>query len=320
MSGRARVAALGGGTGLASLLRGLKRRAVDPTAIVTVTDDGGSSGRLRRELGMLPPGDVRNCLVALADDESLMGRLFQHRFAEGDLSGHSFGNLFLAALTQVTDNFATAIEECSHVLKIGGQVLPSTLTDVRLWGEKEAGEHLVGETRIAGTAGACRRVWLEPEPTGYEKAVTAIECADLVVLGPGSLFTSVLPHLAVPELAEVIARAPGVRAYVCNVMTQPGETDGFDAVDHVDAILAAAPGAIDVVVVHDGPVDAATAARYAAQNQVPVVANRDALEARGLRVIGGDVAEAGALVRHNPDALSGVLVELLESSRVEPAR
>ncbi len=315
MSTRARVAALGGGTGLASLLRGLKRRAVDPTAIVTVTDDGGSSGRLRRELGMLPPGDIRNCLVALADDESLMGRLFQHRFEDGGLTGHSFGNLFLAAMTQVTERFDTAIEESSQVLKIRGDVVPSTLTDVRLWGEKAAGEHLVGETRIAGAAGACKRVWLDPEPAGHGKAVQAIAEADLVVLGPGSLFTSVLPHLAVPELAEAVAGAPGVRVYVCNVMTQPGETDGFDAVDHVDAILAAAPGSVDAIVVHDGPVDRATADRYAAEGQVSVVADHERLADRGVTVVGGDVAEAGALVRHDPEALAGVLMGLLEPGR-----
>lgn len=312
MSTPARVAALGGGTGLASLLRGLKRRAVEPTAIVTVTDDGGSSGRLRRELGMPPPGDIRSCLVALAEDESLMGRLFEHRFEGGELTGHPFGNLFLAALTQVTESFDTAIEECSRVLKVSGRVLPSTLTDVRLWGEKEAGERLVGETRIAGARGPCRRVWLEPEPAGYEKAVQAIESADLVVLGPGSLFTSVLPHLAVPELADAVARAPGIRVYVCNVMTQPGETDGFDAVDHVDAILRGGPAALDAVVVHDGPVDEASAARYADEGQVPVVADVGRLESRGLRVIGGDVAQAGALVRHDPEALAELLVGLLQ--------
>lgn len=308
MSEGLRVAALGGGTGLASLLRGLKHEHVEATAIVTVTDDGGSSGRLRRELGILPPGDIRSCLVALADDESLMGQLFQHRFENGELTGHSFGNLFLAALTEVTGNFDQAIEECSHVLKISGRVLPSTLTDVRLWGEKGGGEHLVGETRIAGASGPCKRVWLEPEPAGYESAVRAISEADLVVLGPGSLFTSVLPHLAVPQLAQAVAEAAGTRVFVCNVMTQPGETDRFDAVAHVEAILAAAPGALDVVVVHDGPVDEETAARYAAEDQVPVVADRERLEDLGVRVVGADVAEAGRLVRHDPDALARVLL------------
>ena len=242
MSRRPRIAALGGGTGLASLLRGLKRAPVDITAIVTVADDGGSSGRLRRELGVLPPGDIRNCLVALADDESLMGTLFQHRFEDGDLAGHAFGNIFLAALSEVTGSFDLAIQESSRVLNIRGRVLPSTLAQIRLWAERADGEAVCGETSITGGRGPCRRVWLEPEPRAHPPALEAIAEADLVLLGPGSLFTSVLPHLAVPDLARAVATAPGRRAYLCNVMTQPGETDGFDAVDHLAHVLEAIPG------------------------------------------------------------------------------
>ena len=306
-----RIAALGGGTGLASLLRGLKRAPVDITAIVTVADDGGSSGRLRRELGVLPPGDIRNCLVALADDESMMGRLFQHRFADGDLSGHSFGNLFLAALAEVTGGFDLAVQECSRVLKIRGRVLPSTLEQIRLWAERADGQAVCGETRIAAGDGPCRRVWLEPQPTAHPPALEAIARADLVLLGPGSLFTSVLPHLAVPELAEALAAAPGRRAYVCNVMTQPGETDGFDAADHLERVLEAVPGGVDLVLVHEGPLDADAAAAYAAQGQEPVNADRGRLEKMGVGVVGGDLAEAGTVVRHSSEALAAVLLELV---------
>lgn len=308
--GPPRIAALGGGTGLASLLRGLKRAPVDITAIVTVADDGGSSGRLRRELGVLPPGDIRNCLVALADDESLMGTLFQHRFADGDLSGHPFGNLFLAALAEVTGSFDMAIQECSRVLKIRGRVLPSTLEQIRLWAERVDGESVCGETRIAAGDGPCRRVWLEPEPTAHPPALRAIGDADVVLLGPGSLFTSVLPHLAVPQLAAALASARGPRVYVCNVMTQPGETDGFDAADHLARVLEAVPGAVDVVVVHEGPLDPEAAAAYAAQGQEPVPVDEERLRALGVRIVTGDLAEAGSVVRHSPEALAAVLLAL----------
>jgi uncharacterized cofD-like protein len=282
---RPRIAALGGGTGLSAVLRGLKRANVDLTAIVTVADDGGSSGRLRRELGVLPPGDIRNCLVALADDESLLGRLFQHRFADGDLTGHSFGNLFLAALSEVTGNFDLAIQECSRVLKINGRVLPSTLSQVRLWAERADGTSVSGETQIAAGVGACRRVWLEPKaPPGHPPAQQAIAEADLVLLGPGSLFTSVLPHLAVPDLAAAVGAARGVRAYICNVMTQAGETDGMDAADHLERVLEAVPGGVDLVVVHEGRIDP--------------------------EAVAADLAEVGRAVRHSSTALAGLLLEL----------
>ena len=311
MSGLPRITALGGGTGLSALLRGLKGFPVELTAIVTVADDGGSSGRLRRELGVLPPGDVRNCLVALADDESLLGRLFQHRFADGDLSGHSFGNLFLAALSEVTGNFDRAIEECSRVLKIRGRVLPSTLAQVRLWAERADGSVVCGETEITAGRGACRRIWLEPAGApAHAPAIRAIQEADLVLLGPGSLFTSVLPHLAVPALADAVADAPGTRAYVCNMMTQPGETDGFDAAGHLGRVLEAVPGGVDVAVVHDGPLPPDALAAYAASGQEPVGVDRAALEDMGVRVVGGNLAEPGEAVRHSPAALGALLVGL----------
>jgi uncharacterized cofD-like protein len=319
MALRPAIAALGGGTGLASLLRGLKLAPVDLTAIVTVADDGGSSGRLRRELGILPPGDIRNCLVALADDESLMGRLFQHRFADGDLSGHPFGNLFLAALTEVTGDFDLAIQECSRVLKIRGAVMPSTLHQVRLWAERVDGTVVCGETNIAAGFSACRRVWFDPAPEAYPPAVTALERADVIVLGPGSLFTSVLPHLAVPEIAQAVQDARGLRVYVCNVMTQPGETDGFRAVDHIARVLDVLPAGIDVVVLHEGKFDPAAVEAYAAVGQAPVEIDRMRLAGLGVRVVTAPLADAGGAVRHSPQALANVLLELAAEQMAQPA-
>ncbi len=310
---------MGGGTGLSSLLRGLKHRDLDISAIVSVADDGGSSGRLRRELGMLPPGDVRNVLVSLAEDESLMGRLFQHRFADGDLSGHPFGNLILAALTEVTGSFDEAVRECSRVLKVNGRVIPGTLQHVRLWAERDDGSESCGETLIASGAGACRRVWLDPEPSAHPDAVAAIADADLVLLGPGSLFTSVLPHLAVGEIADAVRGAQGLRVYVCNIMTQPGETDGKDAVHHLDRVLEMIPGGVDVVVVHAGALDGASVAHYGAQGQQPVVVDVGALAERGVRVVTADVAESDRVVRHEPERLADVLVPLAAEGAVRRA-
>ncbi len=307
---RPRIAALGGGTGLSSLLRGLKLAPVELTAIVTVADDGGSSGRLRRELGILPPGDIRNCLVALADDESLMGKLFQHRFADGDLSGHPFGNLFLAALAEVTGDFDIAIQECSRVLKIRGAVIPSTLHQVRLWAERVDGTVVCGETNIAAGFAACQRVWFDPAPEAYPPAVTALRQADVIVLGPGSLFTSVLAHLAVPEIAEAVRESRGLRVYVCNVMTQPGETDGFCAGDHIARVLEAIPGGVDVVILHEGAFDPAAIEAYASMGQVPVEIDRDRLQGLGVRVVTAPLADAGGVVRHSPQALARVLLSL----------
>lgn len=315
---RPRIAALGGGNGLSTVLRGLKAEAVDLTAIVTVADDGGSSGRLRRELGVLPPGDIRNCLVALADDESLLGQLFQHRFVDGDLAGHSFGNLFLAALTEVTGSFDLAVRESSRVLKVNGRVLPSTLEQVRLWAERSDGTIVCGETQIGSGQGACRRVWLDPAPDAHPRTIDAILDADVVLLGPGSLFTSVLPHLAVRDIAEALHDTRALRVYVGNVMTQSGETEGFDAADHLGRVLdALGGGAVDVAVVHDGPLDAAAVARYALQGQVPVRADDVALTALGVTVVRRDLAAPGQVVRHSPAALARVVMQLVQKP---PAR
>ena len=243
---------IGGGTGLSTLLRGIKHFVIGSkfnerkanswieqlTAVVTVTDDGGSSGQLRRELRMLPPGDIRNCMVALAEDESLMTQFFKHRFnSDGNLHGHSFGNLFIAAISEVTGDFLQAIRLASNVLGIKGQILPSTLCDVTLAAELANGRYVCGETNISSSDTRIKRLWLEPEAvTTLPDVISAIADADIITLGPGSLFTSLLPNLLVPGLVDAIAASKAQKIFICNVMTQPGETDGFSALDHLSVI------------------------------------------------------------------------------------
>ena len=239
-----RVVAIGGGHGLSMLLRGLKAYTNRLTAIVTVADDGGSSGRLRQSLGILPPGDMRNCLAALSDDETLMTQLFQYRFANGggELDGHSFGNLFISALTEITGSFEDAIAESGRVLAVHGRVLPSTLQDVQLLADVEHPDQphevrVEGESRIGSGQGRIKRVWLKPNnPPAFPKVIQALLAADLIVIGPGSLYTSILPNLLVPDIAAAIRASQAVKFYVCNVATQPGETDDFSCDDHIHAI------------------------------------------------------------------------------------
>ncbi len=235
-----KIVAIGGGTGLAALLRGLKSYTTNLTAIVTVADDGGSSGRLRRELGTLPPGDVRNCIAALADAEPLMTSLFQYRFSNGSgLAGHSFGNLFIVAMSGVVGNFEDAIRQTSRVLAVRGQIIPSTLANVTLCAKTDDAQTIKGESSISDTKakGRIKEVFLQPEDSpAHPEAVRAILDADMIILGPGSLYTSVLPNLLVKGIRRAFAASPAVKAYVCNVATQPGETDGFSLVQHVGAI------------------------------------------------------------------------------------
>ena len=234
------IVAIGGGTGLSTLLSGLKRYSSNLTAIVTVADDGGSSGVLRRELGVLPPGDIRNCLAALATEEPLLTRLFQYRFRAGTgLEGHSFGNLFLSALTAITGSLESAITASSRVLAVQGTVVPATSADVRLWAELEDGRRIEGESQIGNAPSPIVRLGCTPErPPALPKALEAIANADLIVLGPGSLYTSLLPNLLVPELVTAISQSRAPRLYICNLMTQPGETDGLDVLGHLRAIEA----------------------------------------------------------------------------------
>jgi len=233
-----KVVVIGGGTGLSIALRGLKEHTSNLTAIVTVADDGGSSGRLRRDLGVLPPGDFRNCLVALADVEPLMENLFQYRFNHGsELDGHSFGNLFIVAMSEVTGSFERALQESSRVLAVRGQVFPSTLANLTLCAEMDDSAMVHGESKITESGRRIRRVYLQPDsPDAFPEAVKAIEEAELLVVGPGSLYTSVLPNLLVTGICEAILRSPAMKVYVCNVATEPGETDGYSIDDHVEAL------------------------------------------------------------------------------------
>jgi uncharacterized cofD-like protein len=252
-----RIVAIGGGHGLSTLLRGLKQDSHNITAIVTVADDGGSSGRLRRTMGILPPGDIRNCLAALSNDEAMLTQLFQYRFADGTsgLDGHSFGNLFISALAEITGSFEEAIAESGRVLSVSGRVLPATLHDVRLVADVRL-PYLVNEVRVEGESqipeseGKVRRIWLEPSsPQAFPEAIQSILAADMIVIGPGSLYTSILPNLLVPDIAAAIRASRALKIYVCNVATQPGETDGYSCGDHVRALEEHAGGALFEIVV-----------------------------------------------------------------------
>ncbi len=310
INGGPRVVALGGGTGLPVLLRGLKEHTNRITAIVTVMDDGGSSGRLRGELGILPPGDIRNCLVALAGAEPLMERLFQHRFSRGSLAGHSFGNLFIGALTELLGDFQAAVRAASQVLRVNGQVLPSTLDHAQLCAVLADGGEVCGETAIAASRQPIRRVYLRPgRCRPVPEALEALAEADLVVMGPGSLYTSIMPNLLVEGMADAIRRSPARRSFVVNIMTQPGETTGFTAADHVRVVLEhVGPGVVDEVVVNSGPIGAERLARYRAQGAAPVAVDREALAALGVEVVEADLVNRDELVRHEPAKLAAVLL------------
>ena len=307
-----KVVAIGGGHGLSVLLRGLKRHTSNITAIVTVADDGGSSGRLRSELGVLPPGDFRNCIAALADDEALTTQLFQYRFGDGkELNGHSFGNLFITAMAEVAGSFERAILESGRVLAIQGRVLPSTLYDVTLMGDLRAEpvgvSRVAGESRITQARGAIERVYLEPDDApAYPGAVRALLEADLIVAGPGSLYTSVLPNLLVPDVAQAIAASRATKVYVCNVATQRGETDGYSAGDHVSVLEAhVGAGLFQVVVVNDNlEVDFDAPAGV---EVVPVDVRPDA----GYRVITADLVDRARPWLHDSDKLARALLDLL---------
>lgn len=326
-----RVVALGGGTGLSTLLRGLKEHCVrrsddhptparpisDLVAIVTVTDDGGSSGRLRRENRILPPGDIRNCMVALSKDEALLGRLFQYRFKAGrGLVGHNFGNLFLAALTHITGDFAEAIRVSSKVLAIRGRIFPSTLSNVHLVATLEDGSVVHGETRITASKSPIKKIALSsPGVRPLPLAVEAIREADLILLGPGSLYTSILPNLLIPEIAQAIIQSKAPRVYVANLMTQPGETAGYALADHLRAIQQhvlrknSRRRVIDYVVANSQPVSPAVARRYRAEGAEPVVVNLPALRKLGFRVILDNLLEEHGVIRHNTRRLAQLLRE-----------
>lgn len=312
-----RIVALGGGTGLSTLLRGLKQHSSNITAIVTVTDDGGSSGRLIREKSMIPPGDIRNCLVALADAEKAMTDLFQHRFGgeSGSLSGHSIGNLLIAALVdQCQGDFEKAVEKASDVLLIRGRVVPSTLARVRLRAIMEDGAEICGETNIAGDGRRIRRVFLDPEDVeAHRGAIEAIRAADLICIGPGSVYTSVIPNLLVPGIAETIRDSSATRVYICNVMTQPGESDSFTASEHVTAIRAnVSERVFDYVLVNTGVPSPQAVEKYRESGQVLVEPDVDRIRAMGLRVVPADYTSESDYVRHDPMRVANRLMRLIE--------
>ncbi len=320
-----RIVAIGGGTGLSVLLQGLKHYTVpgrspliDITAVVTVTDDGGSSGRLRREFDVLPPGDIRNCLVALSEDEALLSRLFQHRFQAGlGLKGHSFGNLFLTALTQLMGDFPDAVKACSEVLKIKGRIYPATAVNVSLEATLEDGVRVTGETRISKSRKPIRAIRLHPRKVKpMADTLTAIAQADLITLGPGSLFTSVIPNLLVEGISSAIRRSPAMKAYFVNLMWQPGETVNFSASDHIRAIHKHAGGKLlDCAIVNVAPIQMAARKRYERVQALPVENDIERIQKMGVKVVTGKLLRESKKVRHDPDRTAAVMVRLAQEGR-----
>jgi uncharacterized cofD-like protein len=325
-----KLVAIGGGTGLSTLLAGLKSFVgtredgvwLDSlSAIVTVSDDGGSSGRLREELQMLPPGDIRNCMIALSEDSNLLSRLFRYRFGgTGDLAGHSFGNLFLAALTEVTGDFVEAVRLSSEVLASKGHIYPATITDVRLIAELEDGREVLGESQITAARGSIRRLRLEPPHClSLPLAITAIWDADVITIGPGSLFTSILPNLLVSGVAEAIAKSRAIKLFIANLMTQPGETEGYDLRRHLETVTAYAPQIeFDAAVVNNRKISAAQAEVYAADGafQIDIDENLNEL---GVPILRADLLDQNEKVRHDSARLAEVVLTYSESfSREQP--
>jgi len=327
-----RVVAIGGGTGLSTLLGGLKHYArgvsaesatrhplVDITAVVTVTDDGGSSGRLRRDFAILPPGDIRNCMVALSEDETLLSRLFQYRFASGrGLRGHSFGNLFLAAMHQITGDFPHAVRLSSEILAIRGRIFPATDANVTLSATLVDGTEVTGESTISKSRPPIRRVSLHPSRCKpLPETLTAIANADLITLGPGSLFTSVIPNLLVSGIPRAIEASPALKVYFVNLMWQPGETINLSASRHVEAILRHARGrkVIDCVVLNSTPIPDALRRKYARQHVAPVENDVARLHRLGMQVVNAELLGDSVLVRHHPQATAEVVVRLALHSR-----
>ena len=321
-----KLVAIGGGTGLSTLLAGLKQLVGKTdqklwieslSAIVTVSDDGGSSGRLRDEMKMLPPGDIRNCMIALSEDANLISRLFRHRFrGDGELGGHSFGNLFLAALTEITGDFTEAIRLSSEVIASKGHIYPATLSDVRLAAELEDGSVVRGETQISASRVPIRRLSLEPEQClPLPQALKAIRVADIITVGPGSLYTSILPNLLVSQVARVIGESSATKIFINNLMTQPGETDGYTARTHIEAVKKYAPEIhFDFVVVNNRRISDEQAERYAAEGayQIGIDDPIDAALDQTTQVMRCDLLDEGEKVRHHSDRLAEVVLNCRE--------
>ncbi len=311
-----RIVTVGGGTGLSVLLSGLKNYSSNISAIVTVADNGGSSGRLRQQFDVLPPGDIRNCLVALADAPALMRDLFQFRFDENsEFSGHSFGNLFLTVMSRLTGDFEKAIKETSKVLALRGQVIPSTLGDVTLVAHYHDGSTVRGEDQIPKARKAINRVNLTPEqPAATPDALKAIREAQIIVLGPGSLYTSIIPNLLIKEITREIAESGAIKVYVCNVMTQPGETDGYSVSDHIKALVSHShPHILDYCVVNNGEVPTEILKRYSQDNSSLVINDRKKVEGIGYRVVEEDfIMITDGVIRHDPERLAKIILSFIE--------
>ncbi|HNW39159.1 MAG TPA: YvcK family protein [Candidatus Omnitrophota bacterium] len=311
-----RIVTVGGGTGLSVLLSGLKNYTSNISAVVTVADSGGSSGRLRQQFDVLPPGDIRNCLVALADAPTLMRDLFQFRFdGNSEFSGHSFGNLFLTVMTRLTGDFEKAIKETSKVLALRGQVIPSTLGDVSLVAHYLDGTTVIGEDQIPKARKAIDRVSLTPEQLlATPDAIKVIKEAQIIVLGPGSLYTSIIPNLLIKEITQAITESEAVKVYVCNVMTQPGETDGYSVSDHIKALLKHSHEQIlDYCVVNNGEVPAEVLKRYSQDNSRLVVNDRKKIENLGYRVVEEDFTMIqDGVIRHDAEKLAKIILSFIE--------
>ena len=318
-----RIVAIGGGTGLSTMLRGLKSRTRSLTAIVTVADDGGGSGMLRQDLGMPPPGDIRHCMEALANVEPVMGQLLTYRFpgGSGSLTGQSFGNLLLAALTGISDSFDQAVTRMSLVLAITGRVLPVTNQDVRLEAEFHDGSRVLGESKIFYAKkinnSRIRKVRLVPErPAALPESVQAIRDADIVVIGPGSLYTSIIPNFLVSGISDAVRQSRACKIYALNIMTQDGETDGYDADDHVRAILEhAGPGVIDVCIANSTLVPPEIMEPYAKEGVAQLELNRTDIEQLGIAVRTFPLLEPGRYIRHNSDALARAILSVWQEFR-----
>jgi len=309
-----RIVAVGGGTGLPNVLSSLKHYTINLTAVVTVADDGGSSGRLRKAFGTPPPGDIRNCIVALSDQETLMKDLFQYRFkGHGDLKGHSFGNLFITVMKEITGDFGMAVEESSKVLATRGTVMPVTFDEMTLQARLKNGKTITGESLIPLGKSPIDRILLKEKRVRPNKDVLkAILEADAVVLGPGSLFTSVLPNLLIPEVAETIALSRAVKIYVCNVMTQPGETDRYKVSDHVKTLLKhTGPNFVHYVIANKEKVPQKLLARYEAYGQEPVTVDDEAVKETGVRLLKANLLHREDFVRHSPEKLGRAIIRLL---------
>ncbi len=309
-----KIAAIGGGTGLSVLLKGIKESTSNLTAIVTVADDGGSSGRLRKSYNIIPPGDIRNCIVALADEEDILSKLLQYRFTEkGELKGHNFGNIFITALTKISGDFPKAIKEISKVLAIRGQVFPVSLDNIKLKAKLKNGKEVYGQSNIAKSKVAIESIQIIPSNCKpYEQALKALKSADVVILGPGSLYTSIIPNLLIPGVKEILESDRILKIYICNIMTQPGETDGYTVSDHIKAIFKHSSNkVIDYVVVNDGIPRESLLKKYRSENSYIVKIDKEEIIKLGVKMVCAKLIEDGEYIRHSPSLLNKTIMKLI---------